>query len=54
MQHKGVIGVFHLPLTRWNRIIFWSSNIQIGCKEYQGVIHNTYNGEHIETDRHVI
>ena len=31
-----------------------SSNIQRGCKDYQGVIHNTYHGENIETDHHVI
>ena len=29
-------------------------NIQIVCKDYQGVIHNTYHGEHIETYQHVI
>ena len=29
-------------------------NIQTVCKDYQGVIHNTYHGGHIETYHHVI
>ena len=29
-----------------------SSNIQRGWKDYQGVIHNTYFGGHIETDHY--
>ena len=31
-----------------------SSNIHRGWKDYQGVIHNTYHGGHIETDHHII
>ena len=31
-----------------------SSNIQRVWKDYQGLIHNTYNGGNIETDHHVI
>ena len=30
-----------------------SSNIQRGCKYYQGVIHNTYHGGNIENDHQV-
>ena len=33
---------------------YGSRNIQIGWKYYQGVIHNTYYGGHIETDHHII
>ena len=31
-----------------------SINIQKGWKDYQGVVHNIYHGENIETDHHVV
>ena len=31
-----------------------STKIHIGWKYYQGFIHNTYHGDHIETDHHAI
>ena len=36
------------------KVFSGSSNIQIGCKDYQGLIHNTYYFGHIETDHHAV
>ena len=41
---------------RWTNVLkaFSSGSAHKGWKDYQGVIHNTYYGGHIETGHHVI
>ena len=50
-------GSLVFSLNSWSdgtKEFYGSSNIQIGWKNDQKVIHNTYYGGHIETDHHVI
>ena len=54
MQPKYVIAIFPYPWLDGTQELSGSINIQIEFKEYQGVIHNTYHGGHIETDNHFI
>ena len=54
LQLKWLIGILPPLLVRWGEFFSESRNIQIGWKDYQGVIRNNYYGGHIETDHHVI